>query len=59
MANRNWLDSMYDVLYIVHDLHQFVDPPTLLFLLIPLKGDWQTDWLSDTTRSREAKKADS
>ena len=39
MANRKCLDSMYDELYIVHDLHHFVDPPTLLFLLISLNAD--------------------
>ena len=39
MANRKCLDSMYDELHIVHDLHHFVDPPTLLFLLISLNAD--------------------
>ena len=48
MANRKCLDSMYDELYIVHDLHHFVDPPTLLFLLISLKRDTLRDRLTDS-----------
>ena len=39
MANRKCLDSMYDELYIVYDLNHFVDPPTLLFLLILPNAD--------------------
>ena len=39
MANSKCLDSMSDELYILHDLHHFVDPLTLLSLLISLKHD--------------------
>ena len=31
MANRKCLDSMYDELYIVYDLNNFVDPPNADF----------------------------